>query len=69
MIWPLRSIATELFTKKPKPEIVDPTKSNMYINSNFIGIGPKGHYVHSTGNGRATYHPAYYAQDGKLLGY
>lgn len=42
-------------------------KSSMYICSTLKGLTPDGRYVHLIKNGRVTYHPAYYAIDGRLL--
>ncbi len=42
-------------------------KSSMYISSTLKGLTPDGRYVHLIKNGRVTYHPAYYAIDGRLL--
>ena len=37
------------------------------ISRSFMGMGGSGRYVHSTQSGRATYNPAYYTIDGRLL--
>lgn len=42
-------------------------KSSMYICSTLKGVTPDGRYIHLIKNGRVTYHPAYYAIDGRLL--
>ena len=42
-------------------------KSSLYICSTLKGLTPDGRYVHLIKNGRVTYHPAYYAIDGRLL--
>lgn len=42
-------------------------KSSMYICSTLKGMTPDGRYIHLIKNGRVTYHPAYYAIDGRLL--
>jgi len=42
-------------------------KSSMYICSTLKGLTPDGRYVHLIKNGRVTYHPGYYAIDGRLL--
>lgn len=42
-------------------------KSSMYISSTLKGLTPDGRYIHLIKNGRVTYHPAYYAIDGRLL--
>ena len=42
-------------------------KSSMYICSTLKGLTPDGRYIHLIKNGRVTYHPAYYAIDGRLL--
>jgi len=42
-------------------------KSSMYISSTLKGLTPNGRYIHIIKNGRATYHPAYYTIDGRLL--
>lgn len=42
-------------------------KSVLPVSSTFLGMGATGRYVHRTDWGRATYSPAYYAIDGRLL--
>lgn len=42
-------------------------KSSLYICSTLKGLTPDGRYIHLIKNGRVTYHPGYYALDGRLL--
>lgn len=42
-------------------------KGSMYISSTLKGLTPDGRYIHLLKNGRVTYHPGYYAMDGRLL--
>jgi len=42
-------------------------KPSFYVSSTFRGFTSDGRYVHDTPLGRATYHPGYYAIDGRLL--
>jgi hypothetical protein len=42
-------------------------KSSIYLSSTLKGLTPDGRYIHLTKNGRVTYHPGYYAIDGRLL--
>jgi hypothetical protein len=57
--------------KTRKYTVVDMTtripKSTLYVSRTFRGFTSDGRYVHDTPNGRATYHPGYYAIDGRLL--
>lgn len=42
-------------------------KSSIYLSSTLKGLTPDGRYIHLIKNGRVTYHPGYYAIDGRLL--
>lgn len=65
----LNRISMDLTTKIQSMALpIDHTpKSPMYICSTLKGLTPDGRYVHLIKNGRVTYHPAYYAIDGRLL--
>lgn len=66
MLSKIPSDMTELTTVITTP-ISHIPKSSMYICSTLKGLTPDGRYIHLTKNGRVTYHPAYYAIDGRLL--
>lgn len=60
------------FTSTPNDMDVCPDhkhiiKSSIHFSSTLKGITSDGRYVHTTKNGRATYHPGYYTIDGRLL--
>ena len=65
----LSKISTDLTTMPIDPTLhIDHSpKSSMYICSTLKGLTPDGRYIHLIKNGRVTYHPAYYAIDGRLL--
>lgn len=62
-----KSIALTTEIKSITLPIDHTPKSPMYICSTLKGLTPDGRYVHLIKNGRVTYHPAYYAIDGRLL--
>lgn len=65
----LSEISTNLtsITNNTQVHINHIPKSSMYICSTLKGVTPDGRYIHLIKNGRVTYHPAYYAMDGRLL--
>jgi hypothetical protein len=65
----LSKFLVDLTTKTDdiKVQINHIPKSSMYICSTLKGLTPDGRYVHLIKNGRVTYHPGYYAIDGRLL--
>ena len=51
-----------------KKEVLNPYGKDYFpVSRSFLGMGGSGRYVHATKQGRATYHPAYYTIDGRLL--
>jgi hypothetical protein len=54
-------------SNETKVRTVHTPKSSLYISSTFKGMTPDGRYIHLTKYGRVTYHPGYYAIDGRLL--